>query len=279
MVGSISAALSLVGAVLTGALATWSTQRTKRYESLLAAQQRALTKAEQAEAILRRYREPLLSATHNLQSRLYNIVNNGYLAAYLRCGDPEQERYARNYTVYVLAEYLCWTEIIRRDLRFLDLGSEARNRRLVELLEAAHHTLSREEYPRPLRLFRGEQRAIGELMLAPVTDAGSGAGSGSGPGAGSGSGSGSGSDVGAGSDSAQRESMGYVQFCTRLDDDPRFSRWFHRLREDLDKVATADRPDQLRLITLQNNLIDLVEFLDPDGLRLPMRYRSRLLTG
>ncbi len=98
------------------------------------AQERAQTKAEQAEPVLSRYREPLLAAAHNLQARTYNIVDMAFLKVYLHCGDPEVERYAKDYTVYVLAEYLCWAEIIRRDLRFLDLGSEERNRDLIRLL-------------------------------------------------------------------------------------------------------------------------------------------------
>ena len=136
VVAVVSAVVAVVGAVAAGLMTTWSAQHTRRYESLLEAQQKALSKAEQAEAVLSRYREPLLAAAYNLQSRLYNIVDQSYLDYYLRCGDPDQERYARDYTVYVLAEYLCWAEIIRRDMRFLDLGSEEGNRELVRKLNA-----------------------------------------------------------------------------------------------------------------------------------------------
>jgi len=247
VVAVVSAVVAVVGAVAAGLMTTWSARHTRRYESLLEAQQKALSKAEQAEAVLGRYREPLLAAAHNLQSRLYNIVDQSYLD-YLRCGDPDQERYARDYTVYVLAEYLCWAEIIRRDLRFLDLGNEERNRDLVRLLEATQRAISSEKSPRPLRLFRGEQRAIGELMMAPTGDAGS----------------------------TQYESLGYVQFCARLDDDPTFAKWFHRLRTDVGHVATAGRAKQSRLISLQNRLIDLIQFLDPQKQRLPAKYRDQL---
>ena len=40
-------------------------------------------------------------------------------------------------------------------------------------------------------------------------------------------------------ESAQSESLGYVQFCARLDDDPNFANWFHRLRNGMDQVADA----------------------------------------
>jgi hypothetical protein len=204
--------------------------------------------AEQAEAMLSRYREPLLAAAQNLQSRLYNIVHGRYLVAYLHCGDPDQERYARDYTVYLLAEYLCWVGIIRRDLRFLDPGSQEGNRELVRKLEAAGGAISHEKLARPLRLFRGEQRAIGELMMIPTGDTGA----------------------------ARYESLGYVRFCARLDDDQEFAKWFQRLRSDVDEVASTAPAEQTRLIALQNRLIDLIEFLDPDRLRLPSKYRERL---
>ena len=66
----------MLGAVATGLMTTWSAQRTRRYERLLDAQQRAQDKAEQVEAVLSRYREPLLLAAQNLHSRIYSIVRN-----------------------------------------------------------------------------------------------------------------------------------------------------------------------------------------------------------
>ncbi len=248
VVAGVSAAVSLAGAVVAGLMTTWSAQRTRRYEKLIEAQEKAQSKAEQAEAVLSRYREPLLAAAHNLQARLYNIVDMSFLAAYLHCGDYDVERYARDYTVYVLAEYLCWAEIIRRDLRFLDLGNEERNRDLVQLLEASQRAISSERFPRPFRLFRGEQRAIGELMMIPTGD----------------------------TVSTQYESMGYVKFCAELDNDATFAKWFHRLRNDVDQIAVASRAEASRLISLQNRLIDLIQFLDPQQQRLPAKYRSRL---
>jgi hypothetical protein len=198
--------------------------------------------------VLSRYREPLLGAAHNLQARLYNIVEMDFLASYLNVDDPEVQRYARDYTVYVLAEYLCWAEIIRRDLRFLDLRTVAENRTFVELIEASHRVLSRERDARPWHLFRGQQRAIGELMMTPTYAA----------------------------DAARYECVGYVQYCARLDDDPRSQPWFARLRSDVDHLARAERGNQTRLARLQNALIDLIEFLDPDRRRLPAKYREPL---
>jgi hypothetical protein len=41
-------------------------------------------------------------------------------------------------------------------------------------------------------------------------------------------------------------------------------------------LAVDDQAKQLRLIILQNALIDLIEFLDPDEFRLPAKYGDRL---
>jgi len=81
----------------------------------LTGQARIETEAEAAERILEQYRDPLLDAAQNLQARMYNVIEQDYFGRYLHCGDPDEERYARDYTVFVLAEYLCWAEIVRRE--------------------------------------------------------------------------------------------------------------------------------------------------------------------
>jgi len=248
VVGLVSAGVSVLGAVAAGVMTTWSAHSAKRYEQLLAAQQKAHDKAEQAEMVLSRYREPLLLAAQNLHSRLYTIVRNNILVTWLRSGDPDMEQYARDYTVYVLAEYLCWAEIIRRDLRFLDLGAEERNRELVRRLENIQLAIADHALPRPLRLFRGQQRAIGEVMMTATGNA----------------------------ESAEYEALGYAQFCARLDDDPAFAKWFQRIRSGVDRVTESDQAERAALIQMQHSLVDLIEFLDPRQLRLPARLRDRL---
>jgi hypothetical protein len=99
----------------------------------------------EAQATIRRYRDPLLHAAFELQSRIWNIVDGGFLARY---GGPGG--YGERSTLWVFAQYLGWAERLRRDVQFLDAGSAAKSRALGERLEA-------------IRL--AEQRAIGELAL------------------------------------------------------------------------------------------------------------------
>ena len=246
VVGLVSAAVSVLGAVATGLMTTWLGRDARRHEHELEALKRARDKAEQAEEILSRYREPLLLAAQNLHSRLFRIVNSNALAS-LHCGDADNERYVRDHTVYVIAEYLCWTEIIRRDQSFLDLGVEERNRKLVRHLEKVQRAIADQAMPRPMHLYRGEQRAIGEIMMTAT-----------------------------GTMEPRFESLGYAEFCARLDADPKFTRWFERLRSGLDEIANTSKPEQTQLIRAQHTLVDLIEFLDPERLRLPTRRRDKI---
>ena len=121
IVGVGSAALSVVGALTAGVMANRSARQAHELER----QKERETQREIAERILQQYRDPLLDAAHTLQGRLFNIMAQDFLGAYLNHPDPDERRYARDYTVYAIAEYLCWVEILRRELRFHDLGDVA----------------------------------------------------------------------------------------------------------------------------------------------------------
>jgi hypothetical protein len=230
-----SAVLSILAALVSGLMA----QRSSRLEHRLQLERHRQSKAEQTEEIISRYREPLLLAANSLQSRFHNGVGGDYLHRFLHCGDPEEERYARDFTVYALAEYLCWVEIIRRDLRFLDLGSEGQTRDFNRHLEGVSRIfLDIHEHLQPqFRLFRGQQRAIGELMMVH--------------------------NPGGGTDC-----LSYPAFISKLDKDKEFAKWFERLLKDVDTFVTQDWNGNLRQVHIQWALVDLIDFLDPHRIRL-----------
>ncbi|MEV4413811.1 hypothetical protein [Catellatospora sp. NPDC049609] len=238
LVTVISAALSVLGAIVAGVMTTWSARKSSMLEHALAEQRHRESKAEQAQEVISRYREPLLLAAYNLQTRLHNAVGGDYLPNYLHHEDEDERRYARDYTVYILAEYLCWVEIIRRELRFLDLGDEESNRTFNRHLVEVGQKFSTQQYPSHFRLFKGQQRAVGELLM--VTGA-----------------------------NGRTDSMTYPAFCSRLDNDPEFARWFTRLRKDVDDIVASDLPGNARLLRAQHALIDLIDFLDPTRTRIP----------
>jgi hypothetical protein len=244
IVAVISAILSLA----SGALSARASRRAKLFELDVERRKRHEDAADTAERILRLYRDPLIDGANALQGRMYNIMAQDYLDRYLDHPDPDERRYAIDYTVYVIAEYLCWAEIIRRELRFLDLGDVKRNRDLLQRLTNIQYAFQRTGDNAQFRVFRGRQRAIAELMMVPSNNP----------------------------EGPRTESIGYATFCHRLDTDPTFAEWFDRLRADVSVVASAPAADNARLTEIQHHLIDLIDFLDPQAVRLPMQFRSRL---
>lgn len=242
IVAGASAVISL-GAGLISARAN---RRAKHFEYQLERQRKSDDAAAVAERILHQYRDPLLDAAQTLQSRIANIVANNYLGKFLHCGIPEEERYARDYTVFAFAEYICWVEIVRRELRFLDVGDIDNNRKLLARLNQTQVTLQSDKIRSPFRIFRGRQRAIAEIMMVP-TNAGEG---------------------------PRCECLGFAAFTKRLDDDEDFAAWFAGMRAEVDVIAARGHDD--RLIQLQNDLVDLINHLDPKVLRIPEDYRRRL---
>jgi hypothetical protein len=242
IVAALSAVLSL-GAAILGARAN---RRAKELDFELERRKKQEDAAAVAQRILHRYRDPLLDAAQTLQSRSFNIVANGYLATFLHCDDPDEEAYARKYTVFAVAEYMTWVEIVRRELRFLDVGDEDRNRQLMARLTQTQVTLQSDKIRGPFRVFRGRQRAIAELMMTPT-------GATEGP---------------------RKECIGYAAFCDRLDEDEAFAGWFTRLLDEVDALVNRDNDD--RIIQLQNDLVDLIDHLDPKALRIPPHFRQRL---
>jgi hypothetical protein len=220
-----------------------------RLEDELQQRRDQVSKAARLEEVMSRYRDPLLSAAFELQSRIYNLVRGGF-ASYLRTGDEGEKSYTVNSTLFVIAQYLAWTEALRRGVQFLDLGDVERSRELADHLERIRATFSTDTVFRgPFRIFRTEQRAIGEIMLEP-------------------------SPVGQ-SDDVPWQCTGYAAFCLSIERDQTFASWFTRLDQEVRAFASR-KPSGERLAALQNYLMDLIDFLDDPPLRFPMKLRSRI---
>jgi hypothetical protein len=238
---------AIVLALLAGALSLFNSVYTTRLASRLEEERRAKTKAELVAELMARYRDPLMQAAFDLQSRIYNIVEQGFLQTHYCNGTDSTKEYARENTLYVLADYLGWVEILRREVRFLDLGDEVANRAWTARLVAVRTTLLSDRYSPRFRVFNGQQRAIGEIMIV------------------------------AGGDRAGRpETLGYAGFLARQRD-PEFDRWFVDLRADLDTLANEpDLGHEERLVALQHALVELIDLLDPKHVRIQSSERHRL---
>lgn len=90
-----------------------------------------------------------------------------------------------------------------------------------------------------LRLFRAQQRAVGELMIHPDGEPG------------------------------RRHRLGYAGFCAKLDNDSSFADWFGAILEDADRLAANTAPAVARLQDVQAQLIASIDRLDPKHGRFP----------
>jgi hypothetical protein len=213
--------------------------------------------------LMAKYHEPLLRSAQELQSRLWNIVCGRYLGAYYdpEAPDASESRYAVNSTMYAVAEYLCWREIVRRERPYLDLGDVANNTALMQKLQTIEDKFATDQFPLRLspkfRVFRHRQRAMGEVLMVDRTQ--------SGP--------------------VRLDCIGFAAFTRRVEaTESDFAAWFKPLAEDIRALAVADsldeersslfwqqqhRPLINRLIHIQEALIGLVDLLDPDHRLVP----------
>ena len=245
-VSLISATVALVSV----AVSSRSAARTARLQHGLEMQRYDRGREDGVEEIAGRYREPLLHAAFDLQSRLYNIVALGFFDRHHESGDPEEWQYARDSTLFRLGQYFAWAEILRRNIQYLDLGSAERTRELTKRLDTVSHAFANTEwYSRTniMRLFRDEQRAIGECLVETAAE-----------------------------DPRGQRCLGYVQFVERLENDTSFSRWFGRLSREIDSLSHPSSQRLDRLMRVQHELVAVIEFLDPDATRFPAAHRGRI---
>lgn len=240
MVGVVSAVVAVLGAIFTAVSGYWWQARLRSVER---------------SDYMGRYRDSLLWAAFDLQSRLWNIlyglevdhadVGRGFVKAFLLEGTEQERIYAGHSTAYLFAEYLGWAEIFRRDIQFLDVGESERNRRVMSLLSKISRTIGH-SYGACCWAFcvlRTNQRAIGELMVSADSKPG------------------------------DRWCIGYAEFCRRISEDSEFRSWVEELLRDLDLAASAPETVRDRMIMLQRQLISLIDFLDPHCTRFPANER------
>jgi hypothetical protein len=116
-----------------------------------------------AEDVLTRYREPLAAAAFELQSRIYNILCLGFFGKYAnRDGRAED---AVTTTLFRMAQYFGWTEILRRDIQYLSFPEAEETRGVAQLQADIAKCFLTDRYGPELMIWTDEQRAIGEHMI------------------------------------------------------------------------------------------------------------------
>jgi len=197
----------------------------------------------QVQELEARYSDSLLRAADDLQSRLYNIVQQKFLS-YVRLGTEDESFHALASTVWLVGQYFGWVLLLRRDAHSLALGGVARGKELLSLLNEIDALFATDRFGRSFRLWRAQQSAVAEVMIIERT-----------------------------ADDVRRfDCLGYSSCVDRLGEQS-FARWFEPLKEGLDVTGIGDPPLD-RLSHLQNALLDLAEFLYggpiPGRERLPL---------
>jgi hypothetical protein len=245
---SVSVIVALIAAgaaLLTSIVSLVSQRRVTTLQNELTLYRDRENRAIELDQVMARYRQPLLQSATDLQSRLYNIVRGNLLQIYGR-GTTTEQTYTVENTLFVFGEYFGWVEALRREVQFLDSGNEERNRQVQSCLESIASAFLRDDLENEFRLFRGEQRAIGEVMLV------------------------------ARNGNEKLECVGFAAFTKRLAE-PDVARWFAKLREDLNRLCERSTVSSNRIALIQGSLIDLLDCLDPNSIRVPNR-RKRLST-
>jgi hypothetical protein len=240
LVACISAAV----AVSSAAFALWGQLKLKRLSSEIDALQERQREQRDAAKAARRYYEPLLRSAYDLQSRLYNILMTDFVGRYLRGGSGRRQQYALCNTVFLMAQYFAWTEIIRTAIQFVDLGDNEQTRRLARLQSRIFELFTTHEFEPLFQVFAGEQRALGERMIRQGE---------SGP-----------------------ECIGYGAFLEQSNGEGGFHPIATYIMGDLEALEDQPLVAKRRLTEVQNALIDLLDFLDPQFVRFDEATRSKV---
>jgi hypothetical protein len=240
----VSGCVALVSAGVTFWNARRTVEQDLRIEKLK--QEYDRTKEEHREQReLSRYREPLVRSAYDLQSRIYNILEAGFHGAFAEGAHPRVRNYAIENTVYVIAQFFCWSELVRRDVQFIPLDHHEQTLRLAHLQDRIQTIWGTSALPPLLRFFAGEQRAIGEALIRPSPQ---------GP-----------------------QCIGYGGFLKELDRGK--DMLLDAARADVVRLASDAAGAVKRLVEVQHALVDLIMLLDPEHLRFPADRITKVSQG
>jgi hypothetical protein len=229
-IGFAGGVLAILVSVVVAIRQSRVEERLERVRSDLATEQHRrealIDRDLRAEDVLARYREPLAVAAFDLQSRLFNILRLDFFGLF--GGEHERSEDALRTTLFRLAQYFGWTEILRRDIQFLSFPEADDTRRVARLQSEIAKRFLSDSYGHVLMIWGDEQRALGERMIVE--------------------------------EYGKVMCMGYAAFRDRFE--IAFAPTYGRLRDEL-----QDRSAHERLREVQHLLCELVETLDTNRVR------------
>src|ERR1700674_5161614 len=90
----VSAVVALASAIIAALLGARAGRQQLELRAEIEKQGEMRRRQEQREDLMSRIRDPLLQAAFDLQMRIFNIVDQGFLTAYLLHGSDEERVYA-----------------------------------------------------------------------------------------------------------------------------------------------------------------------------------------
>ncbi len=196
----------------------------------------ALQARHDAKKVLDNYREPLLAASFELQSRLYNILQLGFVDKYISDDTAGKRNLAIESTLYVFAQFFGWREIIRREVQYLRFSRDRQTREIGRLLQEIGETFLSDQYGSQFMIWRVEQRGLGERMIVSADN--------------------------------RMTCLGYASFIER---GPTMQEWLRPIEHDLENVLDGGCK---RLTDLQHLLLELVRQLDDKQKRYPFDLKK-----
>ena len=227
MLAVLAMVLSVASVVVSGLFSI----RTARISHDLEDERERRQEEQSAIKAAERVYEPLAQAAAELQSRIFNIVETGWVPLVKRY--ESHGDYAVTSTAFLFAHYFGWIEA-RRQAVLSSSGEGRRDESVQNLIDDVLQTLRRSENSEGFLFFNAEQRAIGELMFTweVVPDL----------------------------DLRIPHVAGYAAFAKRYREDTDFRQWFTPVDTGMDLVAKGD---SARLIEIHRALVDLIVELDP----------------
>jgi hypothetical protein len=196
----------------------------------------ALQARHDAKKDLDSYREPLLAASYELQSRLYNILQLKFVEKYLGNDTAGKRNPAIESTLYVFAQFFGWGEIIRREVHYLRFSRDRQTREIGRLLRDISETFLSDKYGSQFMIWRVEQRGLGERMIVSAD--------------------------------SKMTCLGYASF---IECRPTMQEWLGPLEHDLENMRDGGHR---RLTDLQHLLLEVVRQLDDKQKRYPFELKK-----
>lgn len=188
-----------------------------------------------------KFSEPFARAAYDLQSRLFNILRMQFIEEFFVNGSVRERSYAVNNTAFLVAQYACWAELVRREIQFIDLGEDNKTRQLLYRQDDIFGIWGTDSLSGGFRIFAGELRAIGEVLIQ--------------------------------THEKEAVCMGYGAFLSEFP--PGKNVLIDAVKNDIECLQEGLEGATVRVRRLQHALIDLLELLDPYYIRFPKSRRSK----